>query len=89
MVLEPEAQDDRVDFHRVDVLRSVPERGGDVGAGPGAENQDLVEAVAEDRVRPLVEIFLLIERRHRLVKDVVHLDDRVGPVLADRDPVVR
>ncbi len=70
-------------------LRAVPERGRDVGARAGAENQDVVERVAEDGVRPLVEVFLLLDRRHRLVEDVVHLDDRVGALLADGDLVVR
>ena len=63
--------------------------GGDVGARAGPENQHVLEAVAKDRVRPLVEVFLLRHRGHRLVKDVVHLDDRVGAVLADGDLVVR
>ena len=62
-------------------LRAVPQRRRDVGAAAGAEDQHLVERVAEDRVRPLIEVFLLRDRRHRLVKDVIHLDDRVraGP----------
>ena len=48
-----------------------------------AENQHVVEGVAEDRVRPLIEVFLLRDGRHRLVKDVVDLDDRVRAVLED------
>ena len=56
---------------------------------PAPRINTLVEGVAEHRVRPLVEVFLLRHRRHRLVKDVVHLDDGVGLVLEDRDAVVR
>ena len=89
MVRAAEPDDRRVDFHRVHVLHAVSERGGHVRAGPGAEDQDVLERVAEHGVRPLVEVFLLLDRRHRLVKDVVHLDDRIGPVLADGDLVVR
>ena len=78
-----------IDLHRVDVLRAVVQRGGDVGAGAGAEDQHVLERVAERHVRPLVEVFLLLHRRHRLVEDVVDLDDGVGAVLADGDLVVR
>ena len=73
-----EPEDRRVDLHGIDVLGAVHQRGRDVGAGAGAENQHVLEAVAKDRVRPLIEVFLLRDRGHRLVKDVVHLDDRVG-----------
>ena len=79
MTLGAEAEDDRIDVDRVDVLRAVAQRGGDVGAAAGAEDQHVVERVAEHGVRPLVEVFLLLDRRHRLVKDVVHLDDGVRP----------
>ena len=79
MVGAAEADDRRIDFDRIHVLDAVAERGGDVSARSGAENQHVLEGVAEDAVRPLVEVFLLFDRGHRLVKDVVHLDDRVGP----------
>ena len=35
-------------------------------------------------VRPLVEVFLLLDRRHRLVEDVVHLHHGVGAVVCRR-----
>ena len=78
MMRAPEPDDRRIDLDGVDVLDAVPQRRGDVGAGAGAEDQDVLERVAEHAVRPLVEVFLLLDRRHRLVKDVVHLDDGVG-----------
>jgi len=56
------AQDHRIDFNGVDVLRAVPQRRGDVRARSGAENQDVVERVAECGVRPLIEVFLPIDR---------------------------
>ena len=89
MALAAEAEDHRIDLDGVDVLGAVPQRGRDVGAGAGAENQDVSNVSPNDRVRPLVEVFLLLDRRHRLVEDVVHLDDGVGAVLADGDLVVR
>src|SRR3954470_16844754 len=84
-----EPQDHRIDVNRVDVPRTVLQRRGDVGAAAGAENQHVIERVAEYRVRPLVEVFLVRDRRHRLVEDVVHLDDGVVAVLEHGDPVVR
>ena len=89
MKLPPEPDDDRVDLNRIDVLRSVSERCGHVRARSGAEHEDVLERVAEHHVGPLVEVLLLIDRGHRLVKDVVDLDDGVGAVLADGDLVVR
>ena len=84
MVLAPEPHDDRIDLHRVDVLRAVQERRRDVGAGAGAEDQHVLEAVAERRVRPLVEVLLARHRGHRLVEDVVDLDDGLLPFLDGR-----
>ena len=45
--------------------------------------------VAKNGVRPLIEVFLVVHRRHRLVKDVVHLDDGVRSFVSDGDLVVR
>ena len=88
MALGAEPQDHRIDLDRVDVFRAVLQRRRDVRAGAGAEDQHLVEGVAEHGVRPLVEILLVRDRRHRLVKDVIHLDDGVRAVLEERDAVV-
>ncbi len=88
MVGEAQPHDHGIDLDGVHVRRAVLQRGRDVGAGPGAEDEHVLERVAEDRVGPLVEVLLVIDRRHRLVKDVVHLDDRVGAFLADGDLVV-
>ena len=89
VVLGAEAQDHRVDLDGIDVPGAMPQRRRDVSAGAGAEDQHVVERVAEHRVRPLIEVFLLVDRRHRLVEDVVDLDDRVRAVLEQRDAVVR
>ena len=59
------------------MITAVPERGRHVGPGTGSENQDVVEGVAEDGVRPLIEVFLLLDGGHRLVEDVVHLHHRL------------
>ena len=89
MMLLAEAHDDRVDLNRVDVLGAVTERRGDVGSRTGSENQHIVEAVAEHGVGPLIEVFLLIDVGHRLVKNVIHLDDGVVAILGHIDFVVR
>ena len=78
MVLPAEPDDDRIDLDRVDVLGAMPQRRGDVGPRPGAEDEHVLERVAEDHVGPLVEVFLLLHRGHRLVKDVVDLDHGVA-----------
>ena len=83
-----EPQDHRIDFDGVDVFGAVAQRRRDVSARARAEDQHIVERVAEDGVRPLIEVFLLVDRRHRLMKDVVHLDHRVGAILEERDAVV-
>ena len=89
MMLAAEPDDRRIDLDRIDMstpwrsaaATSVPE--------PAPRISTSSKRVAEHAIRPLVEVFLLLDRRHRLVKDVVHLDDRVGPCLADGDLVVR
>src|SRR4051812_18363437 len=83
-----EPDDRRIDFNRVHVLDAVAERRGDVRPRTGAENQRVLEGVAEHAVGPLVEVFLLFDRGHRLVEDIVPLYDRVRTRLADRDLVV-
>ena len=42
-----EAENHRIDIDRVDMFRAVLQRRGDVSAAAGAENQDVVERVAE------------------------------------------
>ena len=87
--LPPEPEDGRVDFDGVDAGDAVLERRRDVRARTGAENQDLLEVVAEHHVRPLVEVLLRVDRRHRLVPDVVHLDHGLLPDRLHGDLVVR
>ena len=89
MALAADADDERIDLDRVDMMRAVLQRRGDVRAGAGPEDQHVIERVAEHRIRPLIEVFLVVDGRHRLVKDVVDLDDGIFPLLADRDLVVR
>ena len=89
VILPAETHDDRIDLDGVDMLGAMLQRGGDVGSRARAEHEHVLERVAEHHVGPLVEVFLLFDRGHRLVKDVVDLDDGVGPVLADRDLVIR
>src|SRR5438067_1780663 len=48
----------------------------------------LLEKKNEHRVRPLVEVLLAIDRRHRLVEDVVNIDYVVVAILEDGDAVV-
>ena len=90
VILAAEPDDDRIDLDRVDMLRAVPERRRHVGPrSRRPSTSTFSKRVAEHHVGPLVEVFLLLDRRHRLVKDVVDLDDRVGAVLTDGDLVVR
>ena len=56
---------------------------------PGAEDEHVIETLAEDLVRPLVEVFLLPNRRHRLVEDVVHLHHGFLALRVRGDLVVR
>jgi hypothetical protein len=89
MVGAAEANDDRIDFHGVDAARAVPEGGDHIGPRSGAEDEDVLEGAAEHGVGPLVEVLLLLERRHRLVEDVVHFHDDVVGLVLDGDLVVR
>src|SRR6185295_6642560 len=77
MMLAAEANDRRIDLHRINMANAMTKRGSDIGSGAGAEYQHVLKRVAEDAIGPLIEVFLLLNRRHRLVKDVVHLDDGV------------
>ena len=89
MVLAPQPHDDGIDLDRVDALRAVLQRRGHVGARARAEDQHVLEAVAEHLVRPLVEVLLLPDRRHRLVEDVVHLHHGFLALRVRGDLVVR
>ena len=89
VILAAEPNDHRIDLDGVDVRRAVLQCRCHVRPRAGTEHQHVLERVPEDHVGPLVEVFLLLHRGHRLVKDVVDLDDRIGAVLADRDLVIR
>ena len=54
-----------------------------VGARPGTEHQH-VSNVSLNTMYGHCRSFLVIDRRHRLVKDVVHLDDGVLTFLRHR-----
>ena len=50
MILGPDLLDGRVDLHGVDVLRALRQGDGDVGAGPRADDQDVVERPVREPV---------------------------------------
>ena len=89
MVLSPQPHDDGIDLDRVDARRAVLQGRRHVRARAGAEDQHVLEAVAEHLVRPLVEVLLLPHRRHRLVEDVVHLHHGFLALRVRGDLVVR
>ena len=66
----------------------MTQRRGYIGPAAGAENENVVERVAEHVIRPLVEVLFLVKRRHRLVKHVVDRHNRLRSVLDDADAVV-
>ena len=89
MMLPAQLHDDRIDLHRVHVVGAVQQCRSDVGARAGPQDQHALERVAEHRVRPLVEVLLLFDRRHRLVEDVVDLHHRLLRLGEGGDLVVR
>ena len=58
MALATDPDDQRIDLDGIDMLGAMTQCRSDVGAGAGAEDQHVVERVAEDRIRPLIEVSL-------------------------------
>src|SRR4029453_16079782 len=87
VIFTPELDDYGINLDGINMNGAMLQGRGNIRSRACAEHENVLKRVSKSHVGPLVEVFLLAYRGHRLVKDVVHLYHHV-PICSSKGNLV-